>query len=144
MIAPGRANAEVRAAHRKGRLLLGLSLAAGLLCAGGIGGWWGSGPEAGVPRLAGDAASGAAQPHPRSGLVATAQNRGQVLFGRYCDSCHASGRQTPQGNTLRSAQSKRDFATATRITDKVRKGGFDMPAFTRDSLADEDLQAIAD
>ncbi len=82
-----------------------------------------------------------AVPWSRVGIVPTADNRGMVLFGRYCDSCHPAGREGI-GSSLRSAQVKRGFASVDKITKLVRSGGFDMPPFRKDLLSDGDLGAI--
>jgi mono/diheme cytochrome c family protein len=79
----------------------------------------------------------------RQSLVATAENRGQVLFGRYCDSCHYGGNENI-GASLRSSQFKRTYTAKEKIADFVRKGGFDMPAFSRAFLSDADLDAISE
>ena len=81
-------------------------------------------------------------PGERPSLVLTSENRGQVLFGRYCDSCHYGGNENI-GASLRSAQFKRTFNTPEKIIAFVRAGGFDMPAFSRSFLSDADLDAIA-
>ncbi len=82
-------------------------------------------------------------PRPRTGLVATSENRGQVLFGRYCDSCHTGGRQFA-GPSMRTDEFKSEYNTAGSIMEIVRKGGFDMPAFPPELIPDQDLQKIAD
>ena len=82
-------------------------------------------------------------PRPAVGLVERSDNRGQVLFGRYCDSCHTAGLETSLGPSLRSVQFKRQFATEDKISRIVREGGFDMPAFPERLVADEDLAEIA-
>lgn len=82
-------------------------------------------------------------PRPAVGLVERSDNRGQVLFGRYCDSCHTAGRETSLGPSLRSAQFKRQFRSEEQIARVIREGGFDMPAFGADRIAEEDLTVIA-
>ena len=67
-------------------------------------------------------------PQARSGLIETSDNRGQVLFGRYCDSCHPAGR-AGIGASLRNAQFKREYTSAAQISELVRKGGFDIRAY---------------
>lgn len=78
----------------------------------------------------------------RPSLVLTSENRGRVLFGRYCDSCHYGGNENI-GSSLRDAQFKRTYTTPEKIAEYVRRGGFDMPAFSRAFLSDADLDAIA-
>ncbi len=80
-------------------------------------------------------------PYARTGLILSNDNRGQVLFGRYCDSCHPAGLKGV-GATLRSDQFKRQYTSAEKIKEVVRKGGFDMRAYPPDFLSDEDLDAI--
>jgi len=82
-------------------------------------------------------------PRPRTGLIPTSQNRGQILFGRYCDSCHAAGREV-LGPSLRNAQFKSQFSTIDNIAQVVRTGGFDMPADPPALLSDDDLRKIAE
>jgi mono/diheme cytochrome c family protein len=86
---------------------------------------------------------GAGVPRSRTGLVATSENRGQVLFGRYCDSCHTAGREMI-GPSLRTAQFKGQYKSADEVIHFVRTGGFDMPAFPEALVSDEELQKIAD
>jgi cytochrome c551/c552 len=80
-------------------------------------------------------------PRSRGGLVATADNRGQILFGRYCDSCHTSGRNMI-GPSVRTRAFKNEYNTPDKIINLVRKGGFDMPAFPTYVLSDDDLREI--
>jgi mono/diheme cytochrome c family protein len=75
-------------------------------------------------------------------LVERNDNRGQVLFGRYCDSCHPGGR-AGIGSDLEGTQVKRQYTTEDKIIKLVRSGGFDMPAFSMSLLSDEDLANIA-
>jgi mono/diheme cytochrome c family protein len=82
-------------------------------------------------------------PRPRAGLIPTSENRGQILFGRYCDSCHTAGRQV-LGSSLRSAQFKNQYPTIDKIVQVVRTGGFDMPPYPPDLLSDEDLRKIVE
>lgn len=81
-------------------------------------------------------------PRPAEGLVERPDNRGQVLFGRYCDSCHPAGREV-LGASLRSRQFKRQFDTDEKIVRIIREGGFDMPAFPKTMISDEDVALIA-
>lgn len=81
-------------------------------------------------------------PRARSGLIETSDNRGQVLFGRYCDSCHPAGR-AGVGASLRSAQFKREYTSAAQISEFVRKGGFDMRAYPPEFLPDDELNTIS-
>jgi mono/diheme cytochrome c family protein len=82
-------------------------------------------------------------PRPRTGLIPSSQNRGQILFGRYCDSCHTAGRVV-LGPSLRNTQFKRQFPTIDTIAQVVRTGGFDMPAYPPALLSDDDLRKIAE
>jgi mono/diheme cytochrome c family protein len=75
-------------------------------------------------------------------LVERSDNRGQVLFGRYCDSCHPGGR-AGIGSDLEGTQVKRQYTTDDKVIKLVRSGGFDMPAFSTSLLSDEDLANIA-
>jgi cytochrome c551/c552 len=81
-------------------------------------------------------------PRSRTGLIPTNDNRGQVLFGRYCDSCHPAGREGI-GASLRDDQFKRKFKTEQQIAEFVRTGGFDMRPYPPEFLADEDLMGIS-
>jgi mono/diheme cytochrome c family protein len=81
-------------------------------------------------------------PHPRTGLVPTSDNQGQVLFGRYCDSCHPAGR-VGIGTDLRSREIKRQYTSADQIAKVIRKGGYDMPAFPPDLVSDKELEPIS-
>jgi mono/diheme cytochrome c family protein len=75
-------------------------------------------------------------------LVDRVDNHGQVLFGRYCDSCHP-GAGAGIGANLRTAQSHRQYSTEDSIIRLVRAGGFDMPAFPTQMVSDDDLAQIA-
>jgi mono/diheme cytochrome c family protein len=92
----------------------------------------------------GDAAalSNAGSTLPSPALVDGVDNHAQVLFGRYCDSCHP-GARAGIGANLRTAQSHRQYSTEDSIIRLVRAGGFDMPAFPSQMLADDDLTQIA-
>jgi cytochrome c551/c552 len=81
-------------------------------------------------------------PRSRTGLILTNDNQGQVLFGRYCDSCHPAGREGI-GASLRDEQFKRKFQTEAQIFEFVRTGGFDMRPYPPDFLPDEDLVEIS-
>lgn len=85
---------------------------------------------------------GVQAPKPATGLIERSDNRGQVLFGRYCDSCHPAGLEA-RGDTLRSVDFKRKYATDEKIVSFVRAGGFTMQAYDKDFLADEDLVEIS-
>ncbi len=82
-------------------------------------------------------------PSSRVGIVPTVDNRGLVLFGRYCDSCHPAGRQGI-GSDLLSPQVRRKFTSVDKIAKLVRTGGFDMPPFRKELLSDGDLGAIGE
>jgi mono/diheme cytochrome c family protein len=86
---------------------------------------------------------GAGVPQSRTGLVATSENRGQILFGRYCDSCHTGGREMI-GPSLRTAQFKGQYTSADKLIEFVRTGGFDMPAYPQTLVSDEEIQKIAE
>jgi len=81
-------------------------------------------------------------PRSSSGLVATTENRGQVLFGRYCDSCHPGGEEG-RGVSLATLEFRRDFQTQTQVAQVVRDGTCKMPAYNRFLLADADLAEMA-
>ncbi len=81
-------------------------------------------------------------PRSSSGLVASTENRGQVLFGRYCDSCHPGGEEG-RGVSLASLEFRRDFQTQTQVAQLVRDGTCKMPAYTRFLLADGDLAEMS-
>src|SRR5512134_146141 len=93
-----------RGVHRAG---LGLLVFTTLLAVGVVLGVvsWSTTPR---PLLAREQPAGV--PRPRTGLIPTSENRGQILFGRYCDSCHTAGRQV-LGPSLRSAQFKNQYPT---------------------------------
>jgi len=103
----------------------------------------------GTPSLSVDASSADAAtsrggvPRSRAGLVPTSSNRGQILFGRYCDSCHTGGREMI-GPSLRTAQFKSQYKSTDKIVEFVRTGGFDMPAYPTTLVSDEELQRIAE
>jgi mono/diheme cytochrome c family protein len=98
----------------------------------------GTGPASNAPDAAGRAATAQLSP----ALFDSVDNHGQVLFGRYCDSCHpAAGAGI--GANLRTAQSHRQYASDDSIIRLVRAGGFEMPAFSKQMLADEDVALIA-
>jgi mono/diheme cytochrome c family protein len=138
----------LRRARTRGRLTLAFSIVAGLVVFGWIANWGGSQTAVwegaafldGIAPRQQDAAS--LPLRARESLVLRSDNRGQVLFGRYCDSCHPAGNEG-LGASLRSAQFKRTFTTQERIVAYVRRGGFDMPAYPPDFLPDADLADIA-
>ena len=137
----------LRRTHQRGLLTLALSIVCGGATFAWLTAWTGVTPAAtwaesgfikpGVLHSA-SAQAGAA----RESLVLRSDNRGQVLFGRYCDSCHTAGGGA-YGPSLRSAQFKRSVTSPEKVADVVRKGGFDMPAFTPSLLSDADLKDIA-
>jgi mono/diheme cytochrome c family protein len=97
----------------------------------------GTGPTNNAP----DAAARVATAQLSPALVDGVDNHGQVLFGRYCDSCHpAAGAGI--GANLRTAQSHRQYSSDDSIVRLVRAGGFEMPTFSKQMLADEDLAQI--
>ncbi len=137
-----------RRTHVRGATLLAASIVCGVAAFVLLAGWGANakttlreGAAFGPPStLAG--ARGALSGSARESLVLRSDNRGQVLFGRYCDSCHPAGAQGG-GATLRTAQFKRQFDTPEQVAAVVRKGGFDMPAYPPSLLSDADLTDIA-
>jgi mono/diheme cytochrome c family protein len=101
-------------------------------------GTMGTGPTSRAP----DASGGVVVARLSPGLVDGVDNHGQVLFGRYCDSCHP-GAGAGTGGNLRTAQSHRQYSTEDSIIHLVRAGGFDMPVFPSQMLSDDDLAQIA-
>ncbi len=83
-----------------------------------------------------------AMPHVATGLVETSSNRGQVLFGRYCDSCHPGG-EAGIGASMHDSQFKQEYNTEEKIDKVVRSGGFSMPPFPTSLLSDENLKEIS-
>jgi mono/diheme cytochrome c family protein len=98
----------------------------------------GTGPSSSGPDAAGRVVPTRLSP----ALVDGVDNHGQVLFGRYCDTCHPGG-GAGAGADLRTAQSHRQYATDASIIRLVRTGGFDMPVFPQQMLSDDDLAQIA-
>lgn len=133
---------SLRAAHQRGQAMVLLAVVVGLGVVLWLGGWIGPSPSTYAQVFAVIPRGDAGVPRPGQGLVLTADNRGQVLFGRYCDSCHTAGREA-LGPSMRSQQFKRQFSTATQIIEFVRHGGFSMPAFSKAFLSDADLADIA-
>jgi mono/diheme cytochrome c family protein len=137
-----------RRAHVRGAALLAASIVGGLATFIVLAGWGASARAAlrdsaafGPPStLAGG--RGAQSASARESLVLRSDNRGQVLFGRYCDSCHPGG-QEGIGPSLRSTQFKRTTTSEDKIVSTVRKGGFEMPALPPTLLGDADLSDIA-
>lgn len=142
----------MRRTHASGLLLLvvAIALAAGVVytlqpgTGAGFAAWFPGGPTVGVDTSTGGAGEGAAGvPRSRSGLVPTSENRGKVLFGRYCDSCHTDAREMI-GPSLRTAQFKGQYKSADEIIHFVRTGGFDMPAYPETLVSDEEMQRISE
>jgi mono/diheme cytochrome c family protein len=75
--------------------------------------------------------------------VPTSENRGKVLVGRYCDSCHTDAREMT-GPSLRTAQFKGQYRSADEIIHFVRTGGFDMPAYPETLVSDAEMQLISE
>jgi mono/diheme cytochrome c family protein len=98
----------------------------------------GTGPTSRAPEATGRVGTTQLSP----ALVDGVDNHGQVLFGRYCDSCHP-GAGAGIGANLRTAQSHRQYSTEDSIIRLVRAGGFDMPAFSTQMVSDDDLAQIA-
>ena len=96
----------------------------------------------GVTQTASRTSQTAFESVPLPALVERSDNRGQVLFGRYCDSCHPGGRGGI-GSDLEGTQVKRQYTSEDKIAKFVRSGGFDMPAFSTSLLSDDDLASIA-
>jgi mono/diheme cytochrome c family protein len=141
---------ELRRAHTRGQLTLLIGLVAGAFAFLWIAGWPGRAHVApggtdivswvnGLPAARQQQLAAGARPS----LVLTSENRGKVLFGRYCDSCHYAGNENI-GASLRSPQFKRTFNTPAKVATFVRRGGFDMPAYSATFLSDADLDAIAE
>ncbi|MEK7214033.1 MAG: cytochrome c [Chloroflexota bacterium] len=133
---------RIARAHRRGMTLLVLSLVLGVAFTGWLQGWVGSPHFSVTAGVGGGAATGGAVPRARQGLVANAENRGQVLFGRSCDSCHSAGGEG-RGVALVTPEFRRDFKAETDIIQLVRDGTCRMPAYSRAFLADGDLAEIA-
>ena len=134
-----------RRVHLQGIALVAFALVAGVIVAyGEVRGSTGY-PNAVVAPLAGLGShpENYGMPRPATGLVATSSNQGQVLFGRYCDSCHPGG-NAGVGASLRDAQFKQQYTTTDQIIKVVRNGGFDMPAFPTTLLPDDKLQLITE
>jgi mono/diheme cytochrome c family protein len=139
-----RTESDTRQAHIQGMAMLALALLLGV-----AGALWEIGSSTGptTPLFASPSYQDIRQgkvgiPRARTGLIPASDNRGQVLFGRYCDSCHPAG-QAGVGASLRDDQFRRQYTSAAQISEFVRKGGFDMPAYPPDFLPDEDLSAIS-
>lgn len=133
---------SIQRAHRRGRMALGLAVILGVVFAGWLAGWLGHPPVILSQAQVAGAKREDGVPRPRQGLVATAENRGKVLFGRSCDSCHPGGREG-KGADLLSPEFRRDFKTEADIIQLVRQGTCEMPAYNRFFLADDDLAQIA-
>lgn len=147
---------KTRNSQRSGPLLLVFAIISGVIVVLGLGRW--SNDPAGFQRfvdsllggptlslsstsLTSDNSRPAEMPRARTGLVLTSQNRGQVLFGRYCDSCHTGGREFA-GPSFRTSEFKSEYASPDSIIKVVRAGGFDMPAFSDNLISDDDLRDI--
>lgn len=129
-------------AARSGLALLGLSVVLGIAFSGFVGGWFGITVVDVSNRLPFGHATSGEMPRPRQGLVLTPDNRGQVLFGRYCDSCHPAGRES-KGADLLGREFRRDFQNEFQISQLVREGTCVMPKYDRFLLGDDDLAEIA-
>jgi mono/diheme cytochrome c family protein len=130
---------DIRKARRWGLGLLLASIAVGA----GIAYWLviaGAALAGGAPDPAGRQEP-AAVPRARTGLVLTNENRGRVMFGRYCDSCHPAAREGI-GPDLRDTKFKQSYTTEAKLAQVVRTGGFDMPAYPPDFLSDDDLAEL--
>lgn len=72
-------------------------------------------------------------------LLSPSQQRGRVLFNRYCEACHPHG----NGGIGGTLNTKPFPEVALRL--KVRTGlGLDMPTFSADELPEPDLDAIVE
>lgn len=129
-----------RQAHRRGLALLGAAAVLGVGMAVWLGSWGADfRVRAAIIQGGGEAIE---RPHPRAGLVPTNENRGQVLFGRYCDSCHPGGEKN-KGKDLLGPEFRRDFRTEGDIVQLVREGTCVMPAYNRFVLPDADVAEMA-
>lgn len=71
--------------------------------------------------------------------LSPSQQRGRVLFNRYCEACHPHG----NGGIGGTLNTKPFPEAALRL--KVRTGlGLDMPTFSADELPEPDLDAIVE
>ncbi len=144
MVIPDEQTSSTRQAHLQGIALLVFAVVVGMVIAY----WEASGstgyPNAAVAPLAGLSAhpETVGVPHTGTSLTASSNNQDQVLFGRYCDSCHPAG-GSGGGADMRSAQFKQQYTTPEQIVKVVRSGGFEMPAFPASLLSDDKLQQIA-
>jgi mono/diheme cytochrome c family protein len=124
----------------KGLALIGLAVVLGVAAALGLVAW------SAEPKALALSGSGSQEnvgaPRSSSGLVATTENRGQVLFGRYCDSCHPGGDEG-RGVSLVSKEFLRDFHNEAQIAQLVRDGTCKMPAYTRFLVSDGDLSEMS-
>lgn len=128
--------------HLLGVGMLALAIALGVGVAGWLAGWYGPERVALLELLPGANRQGMDTPRPRQGLVLRGDSRGQVLFGRYCDSCHPAGGKA-RGESLIAPEFRRDFQNEFQIAQLVREGTCLMPKFDRFLLADADLEAVA-
>ena len=139
-------NARVNGAHVRmptGPRVLGpASIASGVIVGVGVFLWLAGMDVSQTSWLANPRPAAAVAPAPAIGRVERSDNRGQVLFGRYCDSCHPGGR-AGIGSDLEGTQVKRQYTTDDKVIKFVRAGGFDMPAFPKTLISDDDLAAIA-
>lgn len=136
-----RYGAEIAKAHGRGRVAVALAAVLGIAVAGWLAGWFG--PSVAVMQnLTIFQSRGGEMPRPAHGLVLTSENRGQVLFGRSCDSCHPGGGEG-RGPSLVSPDFRRDFLTERDVIQLVRDGTCEMPKFDRFLLADDALAEIA-
>jgi len=133
-------------AHKRGRMVVVAALAAGLGIAVLLMGWFWQPPAALVQVVSANAQQDGGVPRPRQGLILTDENRGRVLFGRSCDSCHPGGQAgggERGGVDLLNPEFRRDFKTEADVVQLIRNGTCEMPAFSRFVLADDVVSQIA-
>lgn len=127
--------------HQKGMLLVAAAIVLGLALAGWLVGLYGTRPAFLIEVSPKADVTGSARAELGQGLVLRSDNRGQVLFGKYCDSCHPGG-DTGRGSSLLIPEFRRDFQTEAQVTQLVRQGTCKMPAFDQFRLSNEDLGQI--
>lgn len=136
----------IQQAHKRGRMVVFAALAAGIGIAVLLMGWFWQPPAALVEAVSVRSQEDGGVPRPRQGLILTDENRGRVLFGRSCDSCHpggGAGGGERGGVDLLNPEFRRDFKTEADIIQLIRNGTCEMPAFSRFVLADDVVAQIA-
>lgn len=132
----------VKRARRQGLAVVALAVVFGIAVTGWMGGWFGPSMSSLAGTLAIAPSANAEMPRPRQGLVPSSENKGQIIFGRYCDSCHPGG-EASKGKSLVSPEFRRDFENEFQIAQLVREGTCVMPKYDRFLLPDGDLAEIA-